>query len=150
MGSSYRDWSHREWCDGCFCWFLGSCGWVCQGAYEIVCTPVFEDSQAHCACTSPSPRVVSTSTDFFFLAQVHDKLDRVPTSPERMAGGTPRSSSSFDLPSGVKSSPPPKTEDSFEILCGEVVLPLDITLAAVKQFVWRQSTDLVMYYRRKS
>jgi WD repeat-containing protein 48 len=62
--------------------------------------------------------------------------------------GTPRSSSSLDLSSAVK-NPLVRTDDGFEILCNDVVLPLDITLAAVRQFVWRQSSELVMYYRRK-
>ena len=42
-----------------------------------------------------------------------------------------------------------RPEDQFEILCHEVVLPLDMTLAAVRQFVWRQSSELTMFYRRK-
>lgn len=42
-----------------------------------------------------------------------------------------------------------RPEDQYEILCNDVVLPLDMTLAAVRQFVWRQSAELVMHYRRK-
>lgn len=30
-----------------------------------------------------------------------------------------------------------------------MVLPLDMTLAAVKQYIWRQAAELTMYYRRK-
>ncbi|KZV64544.1 hypothetical protein PENSPDRAFT_639534 [Peniophora sp. CONT] len=40
-------------------------------------------------------------------------------------------------------------EESWEILCVDKVLPLDMTLAAVRQFVWRQSGELVMHYRRR-
>ena len=40
-------------------------------------------------------------------------------------------------------------EETYEILCNDTVLSLDMTLAAVRQFVWRQSGELVMYYRRK-
>ncbi|VDB96831.1 unnamed protein product, partial [Peniophora sp. CBMAI 1063] len=40
-------------------------------------------------------------------------------------------------------------EEMWEILCVDKVLPLDMTLAAVRQFVWRQSGELVMHYRRK-
>jgi Domain of unknown function (DUF3337) len=40
-------------------------------------------------------------------------------------------------------------DDSFKILCNDVVLPLDISLAAVQQFVWQQSLELVMYYCQK-
>lgn len=43
----------------------------------------------------------------------------------------------------------PRAEDVYEILCNEQVLPLDMTLAAVRQFVWRQAGELVMSYRRK-
>ena len=42
-----------------------------------------------------------------------------------------------------------KPEDLYEILCNDTVLPLDMTLAAVRQYVWRQVGELVMYYRRK-
>lgn len=43
----------------------------------------------------------------------------------------------------------PRAEDMYEILCNDVLLPLDMTLAAVRQHVWRQSTELVMHYRRR-
>jgi WD repeat-containing protein 48 len=43
----------------------------------------------------------------------------------------------------------PKAEDAYQILCNDMVLPLDMTLAAVKQFVWRSSSELIMHYRRK-
>lgn len=45
--------------------------------------------------------------------------------------------------------PRTRPEEQFEILCHEMVLPLDMTLAAVRQFVWRQSGELTMHYRRK-
>ncbi|EIW53101.1 uncharacterized protein TRAVEDRAFT_32004 [Trametes versicolor FP-101664 SS1] len=94
---------------------------------------------------------------------VHDKLERlaaglhspgVPTSASASAAATPRSS--FDarsLSSGRARSEHAEArvrpEDQYEILCNDVVLPLDMTLAAVRQFVWRQSAELVMHYRRK-
>ena len=31
-----------------------------------------------------------------------------------------------------------------------MLLPLDMTLASVRQFVWRNTTELVMHYRRKA
>lgn len=43
----------------------------------------------------------------------------------------------------------PKAEDEFEILCNDTLLPLGMSLAAVRQYVWRQGTELVMYYRKK-
>ncbi|KZT41061.1 WD40 repeat-like protein [Sistotremastrum suecicum HHB10207 ss-3] len=41
-------------------------------------------------------------------------------------------------------------EESFEILCNDAVLPWYMTLAAVRQFIWRQGAELVMHYRRKT
>ena len=43
----------------------------------------------------------------------------------------------------------PRPDETWEILCNDVVLPLDMTLAAVRQFVWRQAAELTMHYRRK-
>ena len=45
--------------------------------------------------------------------------------------------------------PRARPDELFEIMCHDTVLPLDMTLAAVRQFVWRQSSELTMYYRRK-
>nr|GAT43609.1 predicted protein [Mycena chlorophos] len=42
----------------------------------------------------------------------------------------------------------PRPEELFEILCNDVVLPLDMSIAAVRQYVWRQSSELTMHYRR--
>lgn len=41
------------------------------------------------------------------------------------------------------------SESEFEILCNDVTLPLNMTLAAVRHYVWRQGGELVMHYRRK-
>lgn len=43
----------------------------------------------------------------------------------------------------------PLPEDLYEVLCNEVLLPLDMSLAAVRQYVWRQGGELIMHYRRK-
>lgn len=40
-----------------------------------------------------------------------------------------------------------KPEETYEILCNDSVLSLDMTLAAVRQYFWRQSSELVMHYR---
>ncbi|KAJ6581489.1 hypothetical protein B0H19DRAFT_1115437 [Mycena capillaripes] len=45
-------------------------------------------------------------------------------------------------------APRPRAEDLYEILCNDVVLPLDMSIAAVRQFVWRNSNELTMCYRR--
>jgi WD repeat-containing protein 48 len=45
-----------------------------------------------------------------------------------------------------------RAEETYEILCQDQLLPLDMTLAAVQHFVWRQrggSGELVMHYRRR-
>ena len=105
----------------------------------------------------------------FFAHQVQDKIDK-------MAGGlgvassatSPRTSprSSADTHRTASSSSPanaaaarardtdggharPRPDETWEILCNDVVLPLDMTLAAVRQFVWRQAAELTMHYRRK-
>ncbi|OCH87028.1 hypothetical protein OBBRIDRAFT_736896 [Obba rivulosa] len=83
---------------------------------------------------------------------VQDKLDKIAGS--HTSPSTPRTSSdSRSLSSGAKSRESelrPRAEDVYEILCNDMVLPLDMTLAAVRQFIWRQSGELSMYYRRKT
>ncbi|KAI0074894.1 WD40 repeat-like protein [Panus rudis PR-1116 ss-1] len=81
---------------------------------------------------------------------VQDKLDKI-------AGGrvtvvnTPRSSFEgrpVTLVNRIADSRPPP-EELFEIICNDTVLPLNMTLAAVRQYVWRQSGELIMYYRKR-
>ncbi|KAG6900019.1 hypothetical protein C0993_004202 [Termitomyces sp. T159_Od127] len=50
-------------------------------------------------------------------------------------------------PERVQPKPPP--EDELEILCNDVVLHLNMSLAVVRQYIWKQSSELTMYYRRK-
>lgn len=71
-----------------------------------------------------------------------------------LSQGTPRSSLDAKRPSPSSASfksafSGPKAEDLYQIMCNDVVLPLDMTLAAVRQFIWRQSAELIMYYRRR-
>ncbi|KAI6099883.1 hypothetical protein EDD16DRAFT_1764042 [Pisolithus croceorrhizus] len=40
-----------------------------------------------------------------------------------------------------------RAEEVYEILCNDSVLPLDMTLGAVRHYFWRQSSELVMHYR---
>ncbi|KAG6827093.1 hypothetical protein H0H92_013225 [Tricholoma furcatifolium] len=64
------------------------------------------------------------------------------------------------LPQPVKEPPPyedkpneeprPPAENEFEILCNDMVLHLGMSLAVVRQYVWKQSSELIMHYRRKS
>jgi WD repeat-containing protein 48 len=64
--------------------------------------------------------------------QVQEKLDKVS-----------RSDTSVGDPESL-----PRAEDVYEILCNDVVLPLGMSLAAIRQYVWKQSAELVMHYRR--
>ncbi len=89
------------------------------------------------------------------IVQVQDKLDKLansPTSRPTTAANTPRSSlDARSLKSVARNdSVSVRAEEQYEILCDGMVLPLDMTLAAVRQFVWRSSGELVMYYRRKA
>ncbi|PCH34582.1 hypothetical protein WOLCODRAFT_27311 [Wolfiporia cocos MD-104 SS10] len=83
---------------------------------------------------------------------VQDKLDKIAGSRGPTTPNTPRSS--FDARSQSSHGRShhdsrPRAEDLYEIVCNDVVLPLDMTLAAVRQFIWRQPGELAMYYRRK-
>ncbi|KAJ3523495.1 hypothetical protein NM688_g8721 [Phlebia brevispora] len=87
---------------------------------------------------------------------VQDKLEKIAAAGSRIhtAANTPRSSldarsmSSVGKPREGDSRARP--EEQFEILCHDTVLPLDMTLAAVRQFIWRQSSELIMFYRKKT
>ncbi|KAI0094173.1 hypothetical protein BDY19DRAFT_6668 [Irpex rosettiformis] len=83
---------------------------------------------------------------------VQDKLDRITNSTisrPATAANTPRSSLDARSLKSVARNDAIRAEDQYEILCDNMVLPLDMTLAAVRQFVWRSAGELVMYYRRK-
>ena len=43
----------------------------------------------------------------------------------------------------------PRAEDLWDLVCNDTVLPINMTLAAVRQYVWRQSGEVVLYYRRR-
>jgi WD repeat-containing protein 48 len=68
--------------------------------------------------------------------QVQEKLDKVPANSTSVEGQDPK--------------PLPRAEDIYEILCNDVVMPLGMSLAAIRQYVWKQSVELVMHYRRIS
>ena len=83
--------------------------------------------------------------------QVQEKLARI-TGGTGSSTVTPRSSvDAFGRPSPTTPLKPrgAKAEDIYEILCNDMVLPLDMTLAAVRQYIWRQAAELTMYYRRR-
>ncbi|KAG5647852.1 hypothetical protein DXG03_007776 [Asterophora parasitica] len=77
------------------------------------------------------------------IIHVQEKLDRI--SPRSKPGSHDDHEHTHS-----PSSPHPRAEDEYEILCNDVVLHLGMSLLAVRQYVWRQSTELVMYYRRKT
>lgn len=81
---------------------------------------------------------------------MQDKLARIvagvgssATTPRSSVDALGRSSPTTQLKRG------PRAEDLYEILCNDMVLPLDMTLAAVRQYIWRQAAELTMYYRRR-
>ncbi|KAG9029580.1 hypothetical protein FS837_003512, partial [Tulasnella sp. UAMH 9824] len=85
------------------------------------------------------------------LQYVKDKLEpvdlaRVKPDAKDGAKQAAPTSSQTNLP------PPPdvKPEDMYELLCNDTVLPLTMTIGAVRHYVWRQSGELMMYYRRKN
>lgn len=69
--------------------------------------------------------------------------------PQPLTPSPSRAHTPFALTLPHSFTPLPRPEDAYEILCNDAVLPLDMTLAAVRQYVWRQTGELVMYYRRK-
>jgi len=79
------------------------------------------------------------------MYHVQDKLDRL------QSGSKPVETvrSSVDSQGPVQAESQSTADDLYEILCNDTLLPYEMTLAAVRQFVWRQGTELVMYYRRK-
>ncbi|KIJ53413.1 hypothetical protein M422DRAFT_222750 [Sphaerobolus stellatus SS14] len=98
------------------------------------------------------------------LAYVQDKIDKPDSRTGSRAGSisdaTPRSSmerssptfhrtaSSHRLDSEVAKRPRP--EDIYELLCSDVVLPLNMTLASIRHYIWRSSSELLLFYRRKA
>ncbi|KIJ17442.1 hypothetical protein PAXINDRAFT_168100 [Paxillus involutus ATCC 200175] len=76
---------------------------------------------------------------------VQDKLER------SMSSGT-NSTAPSPVDNPTPGSPSTKThrvraEETYEILCNDAVLSFDMTLAAVRQYFWKQSSELIMYYR---
>ncbi|KAK7054336.1 hypothetical protein VNI00_003530 [Paramarasmius palmivorus] len=80
---------------------------------------------------------------------VQDKLDKIASNTNVATPGSPRTSIESQSQNGQHVNKP-RAEDVYEILCNDVLLPLDMTLAAVRQYVWRQASELTMYYRLKS
>ncbi|KAJ4467946.1 hypothetical protein C8J55DRAFT_438077 [Lentinula edodes] len=79
------------------------------------------------------------------VIHVQDKLDKFAASNPTSAATSPRSSIESQHLHGQR----PTAEDLYEILCNDVLLPLDMSLATVRHYVWRQPTELTLYYRLK-
>ncbi|KAF9476316.1 WD40 repeat-like protein [Pholiota conissans] len=74
---------------------------------------------------------------------VQDKLDKI------MPGSKAASVRSLSEQNDHGRPNRPRAEDEYEILCSDTLLPLGMSLAAVRQHVWKQSIELVLHYRRK-
>ncbi|TFK19214.1 WD40 repeat-like protein [Coprinopsis marcescibilis] len=84
------------------------------------------------------------------LMHVQDKLDKLQHQSASVSrAGSIRSSVEEQHALDPQMSPRLRADDLYEVLCNEAVLPLDMTLAAVRQYVWRNSSELVMHYRRR-
>jgi len=79
------------------------------------------------------------------IAHVREKLDQI------QVASTEKNQSNPTTPTTtVFSHPHPHSFDNhYEILCNDVVLPLHMTLAAVRQYVWKSGNEMVLCYRRK-
>ncbi|KAG2126054.1 hypothetical protein DEU56DRAFT_743233 [Suillus clintonianus] len=99
----------------------------------------------------PLPELLNTSqsklTSSRFLRvrklthHVQEKLDKI--------SGSPISTDPPAHDDSQNSHDRARGEDLYEILCNDSVLPLDMTLAAVRHYFWRQAGELVMHYRSK-
>ncbi|KIY47740.1 WD40 repeat-like protein, partial [Fistulina hepatica ATCC 64428] len=74
-------------------------------------------------------------------SSVRSSLETSQDSPSSPTHGWPGKNS----PGFIKSKP--RAEDLYEVLCNDVVLPLDMTLIQVRHYVWKQAAELVIHYR---
>ncbi|KNZ76218.1 WD repeat-containing protein 48 [Termitomyces sp. J132] len=81
----------------------------------------------------------SSSFTWITVRKVQEKLAKLLSRPEV------ESPEGNEKDAGTK----PLDEDEFEILCNDVVLHLNMSLAVVRQYIWKQSSELTMYYRRR-
>jgi len=54
----------------------------------------------------------------------------------------------LQLPVSENPEIPTVNEDYIEILCNDKVLPPDMSLATIKQFLWKSSDELTLFYRK--
>ncbi|KDR71860.1 hypothetical protein GALMADRAFT_253641 [Galerina marginata CBS 339.88] len=79
------------------------------------------------------------------VSHVQDKLDKISQGTGSRSGSIRLSIDGEEPPRASR----PRAEDEYEILCNDTLLPLGMSLAAVRQYVWKQGAELVMHYRRK-
>ncbi|KAF8585272.1 WD40 repeat-like protein [Ramaria rubella] len=100
------------------------------------------------------------------LGYVQDKIDvnssRSISRSGSIFAATPRSSVDSSGAVRVGSAPSqsnmqyktdvekPRPEDAYELLCNDIVLPLNMTLASIRHYVWRSSAELLLFYRKKA
>ncbi|KAI0027988.1 hypothetical protein K488DRAFT_15837, partial [Vararia minispora EC-137] len=90
------------------------------------------------------PELLNTSVSFFASLLVQDKLDCLAAASSTHPTPSPRSS--VDTHSLSHSPHARKAEEVWEILCNDVILPLNMTLAVIRQYVWKQTAELTMHY----
>ncbi|KAF8493727.1 WD40 repeat-like protein [Russula emetica] len=73
-----------------------------------------------------SPRTILTAPQAAAAAVLHEQQNKLPSD-----------------------QPLSRPDELWEIVCNETVLPHNMTLAVVRQHVWRQSGEVVLHYRRK-
>ncbi|KIY69684.1 WD40 repeat-like protein [Cylindrobasidium torrendii FP15055 ss-10] len=94
------------------------------------------------------------------VTHVQEKLERISTQSRGTSirgsldessghGHISPSSSPSQFPSALHGPPGLRHEQQYEILCNDIVLPPDMSLAAVRQYVWKNTNELVMHYRGK-
>ncbi|KAF9522883.1 hypothetical protein CPB83DRAFT_776377 [Crepidotus variabilis] len=83
------------------------------------------------------------------LNHVQDKLDRMSSGSRAPSVRSSVDGNSPHTPHSPNSPPRPRSEDAYEILCNDTLLPYGMSLAAVRQYVWKSSAELVMCYRRR-
>ncbi|KAG7440883.1 WD40 repeat-like protein [Guyanagaster necrorhizus] len=108
--------------------------------------------------TEPLPELINTAQSKLtanrflrvrkLIIHVQEKLDKI-TSNSNSRAASIRSSVESTGHHERTRSPRPRAEDLYEILCNDILLPLDMSLAAVRYYVWKQSAELTMHYRRK-
>jgi len=80
------------------------------------------------------------------LGHVQDRLERMSTSSR---AGSIRSSVDGLPGRNVHNPSRPQADELYELLCNDTILPMNMALGAVRQYVWKSSAELVLVYRRK-